>query len=337
MFICQIIASRGNGGLEKHVRELSVSLVEQGHRVLVIGDPLFIKTLPACIERVSLNMRMSRHHPWLLFKLFMHLRQHQFDVIHAQANKAASMLASLKGYLKVPTVATIHNMKNHVGVFRQYAHVICVSRHLAQLVNTKGVEIIYNGIQAPIMNKVDLKADYDLPLNKPVICAVGRLVSAKGFDVLLEAIDGIDVSLLIVGDGPQKSELESRMMHMHANTHVCLIGHHDNPSNLMHATDGIVISSRREGFSYVLSEALMSGANILSTDVPVANEVLPDALIVPVDDAVMLRKKLQTLLKTPSDWAALMQKAQVFAQQEMTIKQMTTKTIDLYQQLGKPV
>jgi glycosyltransferase involved in cell wall biosynthesis len=127
--------------------------------------------------------------------------------------------------------------------------------------------------------------------------------------------------------------LEKRLECMHPNTQVRLIGHCDHPSDLMFSADGVIISSRREGFSYVFNEALMCGANILSTDVPVANEVLPSELIVAVDDAAKLREKLIMLLNTPEAWAALMQGAHQFARQNMTITQMTEKTINLYQRI----
>jgi len=333
MFICQIIASRGNGGLEKHVRDLSSCLVAQGHRVLVIADIKFLMTLPDGIEKQSLNMRMNRRNPWLLLQLYLKLRRYKFDVIHAQADKAASMLCSIKVLLKTPTVATVHNIKSQFKLYQRFAHVICVSRHLATQVNNAGAEVIYNGIQPTQSKKLDLKAQYHLPDNKPVICAVGRLVPAKGFDVLLQAIDGLDVSLIIAGEGPQSAELKNSIAHMQANTHVSLIGHYENPSDLMCSADGVVISSRREGFSYVFNEALMCGANILSTDVPVANEVLPSALIVPINDVTLLRQKLIELLQAPSHWGTLMKDVQQFAQQEMTLAQMTEKTIHLYQRM----
>lgn len=335
MFICQILGSRGHGGLEKHVRELSASLVEQGHRVLVIGDPVFVRTLSAGVEHESINMGLSRYNPWLLYQLYRCLRRYQFDVIHAQANKAANLLVFFKKYLKPPTVATIHNIKKKIKVYRQVTQTICVSHYLASQIGAVNTSVIYNGVQLPIMQPVDLRAKYHLSLNKPVICAVGRLVPAKGFDILLDAIDGMDLSLLIVGDGPARKALERKIAHMQTNTHVCLIGQHENPSALMQSADGVVISSRREGFSYVLCEALMTGVKLLSTDVPVANEVLPSALIVAVDDAEQLRNQLAMLLDKPSDWAALMQEPQRFAQQEMTIQQMTKKTIALYQRMCK--
>jgi len=333
MFIAQIIASQGNGGLEKHVRELCQCLVAQGHRVLVIGDPLFNKTLPAEVERVDLNMRLSRYNPWLLYQLYRCLRSYPFDLIHAQANKATAMLATIQWSIKMPMVVTLHNIKRRLALFNRFNHVICVSRYLASLINHVGAEVIYNGIEVPQTVAINVKQRFQLPEDKPVICAVGRLVSAKGFDMLLDAIDGLAVSLLIVGKGPEQQVLEEKVALLKPNTVVRLIGHHDHPTVIMRSVDGVVISSRREGFSYVLNEALMCGVNVLSTDVPVANEVLPSALIVPVGDVAMLRQRLEELLQQPEQWAALMQAPQQLAQQQMTLSYMTKETIHCYQRI----
>jgi hypothetical protein len=61
--------------------------------------------------------------------------------------------------------------------------------------------------------------------------------------------------------------------------------------------------------------------------------VLPSALIVPINDVTLLRQKLIALLQAPSYWGALMKEVQQFAQQEMTLAQMTEKTIHLYQRM----
>lgn len=334
MFICQIVASRGNGGLEKHVRDLSSCLVKKGHRVFVIGSTEFIKTLSPGVESVSVNMNLSRHNPWLLYQIYLILRKEKFDVIHAQANKATSMLMSIKWLLKAPIVATLHNIKSQFNIYRRVKHVICVSHYLAELVKNNGSEVIYNGISQNTKNhQLDLKSIYNLSAEKPIICSVGRLVSAKGFDVLLEAIDGLNISLIIAGDGPQSDALQKRINSLQPNTEVRLIGHYDNPSELMFSSIGVVISSRREGFSYVFNEALLCGANILSTDVPVANEVLPNQLITAVENSIKLREKLITLLENPKQWSAMMKEPQLFAKLEMTIDRMTEKTISIYERI----
>jgi glycosyltransferase involved in cell wall biosynthesis len=333
MYICQIIASRGNGGLEKHVRDLSRELVAQGHRVMVIGDASFLNSLPSEIEHFSLNMRLNRYHPWLLFQLYLCLKQNKFDLVHAQANKAASMLAVVKCFLKTSTVATLHNMKSRVRVFNRFSNVICVSHYLRNQLNHAGAEVIYNGIIVTNLEKVALHDLYNLPKNKPIICAVGRLVTAKGFDILLSAINGLDVSLILIGEGPEQASLEKQIAMLNGKTIVRLIGHHETPSAIMASSDGLIISSRREGFSYVLNEALMAEVYVLSSDVPVANEVLPKALIVPVNDVEKLRNRLQTLLHAPAYWSVLMQVPKDFSKNEMTLEKMTTNTIGLYKRI----
>lgn len=101
----------------------------------------------------------------------------------------------------------------------------------------------------------------------------------------------------------------------------------------MRGVDAVVISSRREGFSYVVSEALLCKSLVLSTNVPVANEVLPPELIVPVNDAKALRERLLELVGDQARWRALMAPAWDFAAKELQLASMIDKTEALYRQM----
>jgi glycosyltransferase involved in cell wall biosynthesis len=103
----------------------------------------------------------------------------------------------------------------------------------------------------------------------------------------------------------------------------------------MRGADGVVISSRREGFSYVLNEALLCEKKILSTDVPVANEILSKELIVPIDDVDALRTKIVYLLQNTSYWESLMIEAYVFSKNKMTLSLMTDNTVSIYKKFLK--
>jgi glycosyltransferase involved in cell wall biosynthesis len=334
MFICQIVASRGNGGLEKHVRELSTCLADKGHRVFVVADSQFIKTLPDSLEHKVINMRMSRYNPWLLFQLFMLFRRNKFDIIHAQADKAASLVSFVNKWLKLPAVATVHNIKKRYHIYERFKDVISVSQLLASKINNSNVHVVYNGINEPSDAYVDLKTKFDLP-DKPILCAVGRLVHAKGFDLLLKAIDGLNVNLVIAGTGPERATLERSIAKLSPETHVVLIGHQDDIPAIMRGADCVVISSRREGFSYVLNEALLCEKKLLATDVPVANEILNKALIVPTEDVDALRKKIVELLKNTSHWEHLMAEAYAFSKNKMTLSLMTDNTVSVYKNIYK--
>lgn len=333
MRVCQVVASYGEGGLEKHVRELTQQMLASGHEVTVLGDPRFLATLPDGAETVPVRFALNRHNPLLLLELLITLRRCRCDVIHAQANKAASMIAFLRHWLRSPTIGTLHNIKRNLRSFHRLDHVITVSQQLAQPFPSAQVSVVYNGIDEPVYGRLDLRAAYGLPPGLPVLCAVGRLVPAKGFDLLLEAVDGLPVSLLIAGDGPERAHLEQRAARLSAATAVRLLGHqHDIPS-LMASAEAVVIASRREGFSYVCNEALLCDAKIVSTDVPVANEVLPPDLIVPVGDVGALRQRLRALLADVDGWERLMLAPRQLARKRMTKQAMCAHTLATYAQV----
>ena len=333
MRICQVIASYGEGGLEKHVRELTRQLLLCGHEVTVLGDRRFLSTLPDQVTPVAVRFGLSRRNPLLLLELLIKLRRCRCDVIHAQANKAAGLVAFLRRWLAAPTIGTLHNLKRDVRAFQKLDHIITVSRQLARPFLAAQVSAIYNGIDKPRFERLDLRALYSLPVNLPVLCAVGRLVNAKGFDLLLDAVDGLPVSLVIAGDGPERQRLQQRVSRLSPATHVRLLGHNDAIPSLMASADAVIISSRREGFSYVFNEALLCDARILATDVPVANEVLPPELIVPVGDADALRERLRGLLSDRGRWDALMQAPRQFARAHMTQQAMCLSTLAAYRNL----
>jgi glycosyltransferase involved in cell wall biosynthesis len=333
MKVCQVLASRGEGGLEKHVRELSWQLAEAGHDVLVLGDPDYLATLPPQVGRMPIRCDRSRRNPLLLLELLFKLRRCQCDIIHAQANKAAALVGSLRRWLAAPIVGTLHGIKRNNRSFARLDHVITVSRQLAKSFQKARCSVVYNGIATPEGGKIDLRAEFGLPASQPVLCAAGHLVQAKGFDILLEAVDGLPLSLLIAGEGPERSRLAQRIERLLPETQCRLLGHRSDVPTLMASADAVVISSRREGFSYVFSEALLLGARILATDVPVANEVLPAELIVPVEDAQALRNRLQSLLENLDGWTALMQGPLANFREDMTYKAMVEKTVSVYEKV----
>ena len=189
--------------------------------------------------------------------------------------------------------------------------------------------MIYNGIRTPLITK----GLQEKPNAFPLLLAVGRLVPAKGFDVLIKAVADLPVTLWIAGDGPQKEHLQSLIDALSTTADIQLIGDRQDIIPLMQQADALIISSRREGFSYVFNEALLTQCRVLATDVPVANEILSEELIVPIDDPQVLKERLQSLLADMSQWSALMQKPYAVAEQCMTLTAMTDQTLALYRKL----
>jgi glycosyltransferase involved in cell wall biosynthesis len=104
-----------------------------------------------------------------------------------------------------------------------------------------------------------------------VVTFVGRLVQAKGIDWLLDVwrdvirAEGL-ARLLIVGDGPERSSLETQARSLGVNDTVAFVGYQRQVPRLLAATDIFVLPSRREGMSNALLEAMSQGLPVVVAD-----------------------------------------------------------------------
>jgi glycosyltransferase involved in cell wall biosynthesis len=331
--ICQVLTSWENGGLEKHVIELSSELSKQ-HQVSVIAHPLMRENFAPSINFIALDFSQSRWSVRLHWQLQQLLSQLQPDVIHAQANKAALLVKRIRPLLKKCSarfVATLHNQKGDTSMFEGYDQVIVVSPRLVPLIKTAPTIAIYNGVRLPVLsghNRQQLASEFGFDVNKPIFVAVGRLVLAKGFDILIAAAAKADVQILIVGDGELKETLSKQIVDTKAA--VVLAGFRANVPELMAAADGLIISSRFEGGPYTLPEALLTHTPILSTDVGMVKEFMPAELIAPVEDIDALAAKLAWVSHHEQDWLRLMQSSFDKAQRLLTLEAMIENTLSVY-------
>lgn len=122
-----------------------------------------------------------------------------------------------------------------------------------------------------------------LPLQGgPVLGAVGRLVDSKGFDYLLDAFAAArqqrpDLRLVILGEGNQRTVLESRIEALGLEEVVALQGHCNGLAQLYRAFDWVLIPSLSEGLGLVLQEAVMADVPVLCSDLSVFQEQLGEA------------------------------------------------------------
>lgn len=105
---------------------------------------------------------------------------------------------------------------------------------------------------------------------KHQIISIGRLVYDKGFDLLIDAYcylfnEGHDVELTILGEGSLRSDLEQKIRNNHQEKNIHLVGFKDNPYSYLSESDIFVCSSRYEGFSLAIAEAMIVGLPIVST------------------------------------------------------------------------
>ena len=115
----------------------------------------------------------------------------------------------------------------------------------------------------------------------PTLVAAGRLAPWKGFGDLIDAIDLVrtkhPVRLLILGDGPLRGELQTRIEARGLVDCVQLVGYVENPLKYFSRADIFVLSSHVEGLPNVLVEAMLCGCTPVATDCPTGpREVLDE-------------------------------------------------------------
>ncbi len=143
----------------------------------------------------------------------------------------------------------------------------------------------------------------------PVLLAVGRLHHDKDYPTLLRAFAQLHrqrpVRLLILGEGPQRAELQALAEALGIGDAVAMPGFCANPMAAMSRAAALVLTSRSEGFGNVLAEALACGCPVVSTDCPAGPREILDGgrygRLVPVGDADALAAALAVTLDDPPD------------------------------------
>ena len=334
MKICQVVASWGEGGLEKHVLEVICGLQAAGHEVSLIGHPDWAAKLPAGVTLYPADFELPRFSFTLLRTLLRVFRYQRFDVVHAQANKAASLVSMLKWFMAGSPVfvATLHNQKKRLSMFRGFDRVIAVSAQLAALLPDLPVTVIYNSVVTPSKrySREQSLALAGFPDDLPVFCSVGRLVRAKGFDLLVEAWKGVPARLMIIGEGEDRLDLEQRIAAYEFQDRICLTGYRPDAAAVMAGCDGLVISSRNEGGPYTLGEAVLAGISVVATDVGIVREFLPEQLIVPVENIKGLNERLIWASTNAVAWTLAMEPVRRHAELTLTTERMITAIIGVY-------
>lgn len=178
------------------------------------------------------------------------------------------------------------NVKEARRCYSKFDIIVSVSKdvqaafmNLFQL-DEKGV-VIYNTNETDkILEMATKKVEPDIfSSNEFKICAMGSLYSVKGFDRLLKVHKrlrdkGYMVHTYVLGEGIEREQLEKQAKQFGVEDSFSLLGYHKNPYAYMMQCDLFVCSSKSEGFSTAVTEALILGMPVVTTMVSGMKELL---------------------------------------------------------------
>lgn len=240
------------------------------------------------IQKLYLKVgKLSFLNPAKLFKLFSVLKKSAFDLIIFNGPnelKFISLMAKRSGIDKIIyRRGSDKNIKN--SPINRYllenvvTDIIANSEATKQSLLFTGIDIkdkiriINNGVQPPKGIQPNKSAD------KMVIGALGRLEPQKGFDFLIQSAsvlkkENIDFKLLIAGTGSLERELKNMAINYNIEDHISFVGFKDDVYEFLNSCDVFALSSRYEGFGYVMVEAMFCGKPVVAYDTSSASEIV---------------------------------------------------------------
>lgn len=302
-----LINSLGGGGAERVLVNLVNNIDKDKYDVTVqtiFDNGVNIQDLSSEVHYIPGFKKMIRGNV-IIFRafspkvLYKKIIKEEYDIVIGFLEGVASRIISGCSNSNTKKVAWIHvehdttdqlaypfgSRKKAERAYNSMDKIICVAdtvkdNFTSLLSITAPVETLYNvnetrKIRNQALEKIESNF-YDDSLN---IVSVGRLIDVKGYDRLINIhkrlIDcGIKNKVFVFGTGEREERLKQQAKALGVTDTFVFMGFSRNPYKYVSKADLFVCSSRREGFSTAVTEALLCGVPVVSTNVSGAYELL---------------------------------------------------------------
>lgn len=354
------------GGAPQHVLDLARYMLTRGHPVGIVAAPearlmreakaLGARFFPNPYFTLSLTPRRDI---LTVLPILRAIQEFQPDLIHAHSTKAG-LAARLAAVLtRRPAVFTAHGWgfaetrawwTPHVLRWlerlaaRVTERIICVSyfdyelalRYITE--QPEKLTVIWNGIApGPYLEASKRARTLGHRRSDPVFISVGRLAPPKDFQTLLSALQYLPTGrLLVVGDGPDRPQVEIWVRSAGLNDRVTLLGEREDVPALLTSADIFLLSSRKEGLPRAVIEAMMAGLPIVATNVgglPELVEHQQTGLLVPPGDPQALAQAVKILIDNPALAKQMGAAGQRKALSDFTLDRMCERTYQAYREV----
>jgi glycosyltransferase involved in cell wall biosynthesis len=251
--------------------------------------------------------------------------------------------------------------------YKRYSQVICISEALKQECLFQGlsadqISMLINAVDSDVFapladdyNPVSLKMRLNLPECARIILSVGSVIPRKGTDLLVDAFFLLakrypDLYLLLVGPNSKDESssvdktfvrgLQRKIKSNGLVDRVLFIGRVDDDASLVEyyrAADIFAFPSRQEGLPNVLLEAMSAGLPIVTTHLPGSTDLIikdgETGFLIPPDDVIVIKEKLEFLLDNPTEARALSYAARMSAVQNFSFNVWQMRLVSIYSSL----
>ena len=352
------------GGIENHIKLVCEELAKlpdyQVQVVVTNGGFNTKKEVLNGVEIIKCGRLFETASTPVSLSMYWHLKKLKPDVVHFHFPYPPGELLGLLAYRRSSTrfVLTYHGdvvrqsalMRLYYPIFNKIlvrASTIVVSNpnnlrtsEILKRINVQKIKVIPYGIRlepfrSPQHSQVDtIRAER----GDRVVIFVGRLRYYKGVQYLIEAAREVEAKFLIVGDGPQRGELEDLTRRLGVAERVIFLGEVTNQAlvNYLHASDVFVLPSiyRSEAFGISMLEAMACTVPVISTELGTGTSYVnihqKTGLVVPPANSKALAEAISSLLENPATRKSMGEAGHNRVSQEFTQVRMLERLKKVY-------
>jgi glycosyltransferase involved in cell wall biosynthesis len=166
---------------------------------------------------------------------------------------------------------------------------------------------------------------------------IGQLIPRKGIDTLIKALAAVEDHpwrLFLVGDGPQRQELENLAREKGVFERIHFTGFRQDRLNYLRGFDIIVLPSRLEGIPRCLMEAMGAGVPIIASNIPGCNDLVQDqrtGLLFQVENQTMLTAMIEKMMKSSDLRKYFAQNAMDYVESNYSATQMAREYLKMFE------
>lgn len=299
---------------------------------------------------------------WRVFTRFLHIcRRERVAVWHGHDYKSNLLGLLLRRFWPMRLVTTVHGWVKHTRrtplyyaldrlSLPRYERVLCVSPDLHEQSRAAGVPaercvLIENGVDTRDYQRsgtpTEAKQALGIDPRRLVIGAAGRLSPEKGFDLLIRAVDRLvqselDIELHILGEGEDRTRLESLIAELDCGDRVRLLGYQSDLRPFYEAMDVFALSSLREGLPNVVLEAMAMEVPVVASEIAGMPRLIRpgrNGLLVPPGDVAALTEALGDLLRDPHGRENLRRAGRQTVTRDYSFERRTQRLQGIYDEL----
>jgi glycosyltransferase involved in cell wall biosynthesis len=206
------------------------------------------------------------------------------------------------------------------------------------------IHLVLNGVDTHVFHPSKNIAREDIigrPISGPVLGCVARFDPIKNHELLLEAFAVVrrthpEAVLVLVGDGEARASLENRARQPDLQGAVVFTGDRRDTPDLYRCFDVFTLTSKIEGTSMSILEAMATGCCIVATDVGGSGALLDHGaagVVVPPGDVLTLADRLTAVLDDAAHRRRLGENARARAVQTYGQHSMTLRYLEIYREV----